>query len=177
MASFKGDNRFTKQGVRNLNSKSYNANKVKPSEDRQERAKKLESHKIPCPVCKGTGSDVSRYPIRGCATCYGDGMVLSSKPLDPRYSLDASMKYDLIYTDGDEVRKEILDQFPQAKLTGEYDYIHENRLSVEIENTTIKDWFKFLITSGLSVVSFLFQFQLLDNIKAIHGLLNEMSDG
>lgn len=30
---------------------------------------------VPCPDCGGTGSDCTKFPITGCATCEGDGRL------------------------------------------------------------------------------------------------------
>jgi len=33
----------------------------------------------PCPDCGGTGSDCTKFPIVGCATCEGDGRLQMTK--------------------------------------------------------------------------------------------------
>ena len=66
--------------------------------------------------------------------------------------------HDLIYV-GDldlyaEVGRDILAQYPAAKLNQVYDDIHEYRMEVDVENVTEHDWLKFAIKQGIGQISF-----------------------
>ncbi len=73
---------------------------------------------------------------------------------------------DLIYDDSKKIRKTITDRFPEAILDGDRDYIHGERVSVEVR-TTYLTWYKFLISAGLAELSLTFQLAL-HTEKQIH---------
>lgn len=64
--------------------------------------------------------------------------------------------HDLLYDDNQELREELLSVWPEAKLNGVYDDIHENRLEVTLEGT-ILNYYKWLVRSGWAAISFSFQ--------------------
>jgi hypothetical protein len=84
---------------------------------------------------------------------------------------------DLIYAFKGEVSEEILRTFPQAVLESDWDYIHEYRTPVSIENCDRSDWLKFLIQSGMASISLNFQLGMHTDFPLIESLMDEVDPG
>ena len=87
------------------------------------------------------------------------------------------MTGDLIYV-GDldtasEFIEEVIKEFPKVKYEKTHDYIHQYRVSTEVE-VSKKDWLKFIFKNGWGTLSFLTQVALLD--KDLIGVLKEAID-
>jgi hypothetical protein len=64
---------------------------------------------------------------------------------------------DLLY-DGDATG--ILEAFPNAKITRDYDEVHGERLDITIPDTDLNEWLYFVITTGRGSISFGLQLRL-----------------
>lgn len=79
---------------------------------------------------------------------------------------------DFIYCDVAEA-KELLDKYPEAKTSDASDFIHEDRFSIDI-NDTKKNYLKNIISAGLSEVSLMCQSALMN--KDTQSLIREILD-
>jgi hypothetical protein len=83
---------------------------------------------------------------------------------------------DLIYADTSDVRAVIVEHYPHATFKGDEDEIHGRRLGVTI-STTRFDWYKFLLTSGLSHLSLNFQLSAQTGSQLIKDVLDVCQPG
>lgn len=79
---------------------------------------------------------------------------------------------DLLYCPLCEVRQEILEACPTAKLEAVYDEIHGERTTVAIDNCARIDWYRFLVRSGIARVSFCFEVSIRLELPLIEVVLD-----
>lgn len=86
---------------------------------------------------------------------------------------------DLMYCSKDEISKEILQKWPEAVLTEEWDEIHEYRTQVQISESK-REWYKFLIEKDMAGISFRIQLDLRaskESLALIKSIMDEMHPG
>ncbi len=142
---------MTKQGVRNLN----NWGKAEP------QAPHCEPSTLP-PWIEGAPE-----------TPYGK--VDDSPPYD--FAGEAVTSFsDLIYDYSEKISAEILAAFPSAKLSHDYHEIKGERTEVNVE-CKVSDWYRFLLRSGLAMISLACQLDFYSRPKFIATLLDEIEPG
>lgn len=84
--------------------------------------------------------------------------------------------YDSIYCTTYEARK-LLESYPDAVTKDASDFVHENRFTIELEDTR-KNYYKNLITSGVSDNSLSFQLALKteEDFPMISEIVKELSN-
>ena len=85
--------------------------------------------------------------------------------VDPKY-FEPSVIGDLLY---DWVTEDVQKEFPQAKCEEEDDWIKGHRTSVEIPGTSTWTWYCFLVKTGMAVISFRFQVDMMSGVGEDQG--------
>lgn len=111
----------------------------------------------------------------------------SKKPREPKakqhkvtdgtipHLLTLPAKQDVIYDA--TAYGEIKDAFPDSKIEHDYNEIKGHRLVISFdESMTLHPWYKWLIESGWSGVSLVFQYSMLTEPDAIRYLLSEIDN-